>query len=33
MVYPRDRHGIRGKHYERLTVGFMKRVLKPEAVK
>lgn len=29
MVYPRDRHGIGGMHYQRLTVEFMKRVLKP----
>jgi dipeptidyl aminopeptidase/acylaminoacyl peptidase len=30
MVYPQSRHGIAGKHYQRLQVDFMKRVLKPE---
>jgi hypothetical protein len=31
MVYPQSRHGIAGKHYQRLQIDFMKRVLKPEA--
>jgi dipeptidyl aminopeptidase/acylaminoacyl peptidase len=30
MVYPNDRHGIRGRHYQRLVVDFMCRTLKPE---
>jgi dipeptidyl aminopeptidase/acylaminoacyl peptidase len=30
MFYPRARHGIAGKHYQRLMVDFMKRTLKPE---
>jgi dipeptidyl aminopeptidase/acylaminoacyl peptidase len=30
MFYPRARHGIFGKHYQRLVVDFMKRELKPE---
>jgi dipeptidyl-peptidase 4 len=30
MVYPRNRHGIGGKHHERLVLDFMKRVLRPE---
>lgn len=30
MVYPSDRHGIRGKHYQRLVLDFMRRTLKPE---
>jgi dipeptidyl aminopeptidase/acylaminoacyl peptidase len=30
MYYPRNRHGITGKHYERLTLDFMKRALRPE---
>jgi dipeptidyl aminopeptidase/acylaminoacyl peptidase len=29
MVYPRNRHGLRGKHYQRLVVEFMKRTLRP----
>jgi len=29
MVYPNARHGISGKHYQRLTLDFMKRTLKP----
>jgi dipeptidyl-peptidase-4 len=30
MVYPKARHGILGKHYQRLTLEFIKRVLKLE---
>ena len=30
MIYPRSRHGIGGMHYRRLTVDFIKRVLKME---
>jgi dipeptidyl aminopeptidase/acylaminoacyl peptidase len=30
MVYPNARHGIHGKHYQRLMIDFMKRTLKPE---
>jgi dipeptidyl aminopeptidase/acylaminoacyl peptidase len=30
MFYPRSRHGIFGAHYQRLTVEFMKRMLRPE---
>jgi dipeptidyl-peptidase 4 len=30
MYYPRNRHGIMGKHYERLVLDFMKRNLRPE---
>lgn len=30
MFYPRARHGIFGAHYQRLTVEFMKRMLRPE---
>jgi dipeptidyl aminopeptidase/acylaminoacyl peptidase len=30
MFYPLSRHGIGGKHYQRLMVDFMKRTLKPE---
>ncbi len=30
MLYPTSRHGIGGKHYQRLMVEFMKRTLKPE---
>jgi dipeptidyl-peptidase-4 len=30
MVYPHNRHGFGGPHYERLTIDFMKRVLRPE---
>jgi dipeptidyl-peptidase-4 len=30
MLYPQSRHGIGGKHYQRLMVDFMKRVLKPD---
>jgi dipeptidyl aminopeptidase/acylaminoacyl peptidase len=29
MVYPRARHGVSGKHYQRLVIDFMKRRLKP----
>ncbi len=31
MVYPTDRHGIRGKHYQRFIVDFMQRTLKPDS--
>lgn len=30
MVYPNDRHGIRGRHYQRLVLDFMRRTLQPE---
>jgi dipeptidyl aminopeptidase/acylaminoacyl peptidase len=30
MVYPQSRHGIQGRHYQRLTLDFMTRVLKPQ---
>jgi dipeptidyl aminopeptidase/acylaminoacyl peptidase len=30
IYYPRNRHGITGKHDERLTLDFMKRTLRPE---
>lgn len=30
MVYPNARHGIHGKHYQRLMIDFMKRTLQPE---
>lgn len=30
MFYPVDRHGLRGRHYERLQLDFMKRHLRPE---
>ncbi|HTU22683.1 MAG TPA: S9 family peptidase [Gemmataceae bacterium] len=30
MVYPNDRHGIRGRHYQRLVIDFMRRTLRPE---
>jgi dipeptidyl-peptidase-4 len=30
MFYPRARHGVFGRHYERLMLDFMKRNLKPE---
>jgi dipeptidyl-peptidase-4 len=30
MVYPNDRHGIRGQHYQRLVIDFMRRTLRPE---
>jgi dipeptidyl-peptidase-4 len=30
MVYPNDRHGIRGRHYQRLVIDFFCRTLKPE---
>jgi dipeptidyl aminopeptidase/acylaminoacyl peptidase len=30
MVYPRNRHGIAGKQYERKVLEFMKRELRPE---
>jgi dipeptidyl aminopeptidase/acylaminoacyl peptidase len=29
MLYPDSRHGIRGRHYQRLVIDFMRRVLKP----
>jgi dipeptidyl-peptidase-4 len=29
MVYPNDRHGIRGRHYQRLVLDFMRRTLQP----
>jgi len=29
MVYPNDRHGIRGRHYQRLVIDFMRRTLRP----
>ena len=29
MVYPNDRHGIRGRHYQRLVLDFMRRTLRP----
>jgi dipeptidyl-peptidase-4 len=29
MVYPTARHGIRGRHYQRLVIDFMRRTLKP----
>jgi dipeptidyl aminopeptidase/acylaminoacyl peptidase len=32
MIYPGSRHGGFGKHYTRLTLDFMRRVLRPEAV-
>jgi hypothetical protein len=28
-VYPNDRHGIRGRHYQRLVIDFMRRTLRP----
>jgi dipeptidyl-peptidase-4 len=30
MVYPNARHGIRGQHYQRLVIDFMRRTLQPE---
>jgi dipeptidyl aminopeptidase/acylaminoacyl peptidase len=30
MFYPRARHGIGSKHYQRLTIEFMRRVLQPK---
>jgi len=30
MFYPRSRHGIRGPHYQRLTLDFMRKALRPE---
>ncbi len=30
MVYPNDRHGIRGQHYQRTIIDFMVRTLRPE---
>ncbi len=30
MVYPRNRHGIGGKHYDRRVLDFMQRALRPE---
>jgi len=27
MIYPKSRHGVSGIHYQRLTVGFIRRVL------
>src|SRR5262249_38001581 len=32
MIYPRSRHGGFGRHYTRLSLDFMRRVLRPEAV-
>ncbi|HZY90119.1 MAG TPA: S9 family peptidase, partial [Gemmataceae bacterium] len=29
MFYPDSRHGIRGRHYQRLVIDFMRRTLKP----
>jgi dipeptidyl aminopeptidase/acylaminoacyl peptidase len=29
MIYPESRHGLFGKHYQRLMIDFMKRTLKP----
>jgi dipeptidyl-peptidase 4 len=29
MVYPRSRHGIFSKHYQKLFIDFMQRTLKP----
>jgi dipeptidyl-peptidase-4 len=29
MIYPTDRHGIRGQHYQRFILDFMQRTLKP----
>ncbi len=31
MVYPNDRHGIRGRHYQWLVLDFMRRTLKPDS--
>jgi dipeptidyl-peptidase-4 len=33
MIYPRSRHGIGGRHYQRLTLEFMQRALRPTADK
>jgi dipeptidyl aminopeptidase/acylaminoacyl peptidase len=33
MVYPNSRHGIGGRHYQRLVLDFMRRTLKPEMPK
>jgi dipeptidyl aminopeptidase/acylaminoacyl peptidase len=30
MLYPQSRHGITGRHYQRLQIDFMKRSLKPD---
>jgi dipeptidyl-peptidase 4 len=30
MLYPQSRHGITGRHYQRLQIDFMKRTLKPD---
>jgi hypothetical protein len=30
MLYPRARHGLGGTHYQRLTIDFMRRMLRPE---
>jgi dipeptidyl aminopeptidase/acylaminoacyl peptidase len=30
MLYPQSRHGIVGRHYQRLQIDFMKRTLKPD---
>jgi dipeptidyl-peptidase-4 len=30
MVYPRNRHGFGGKHYQRLMIDFMARSLHPQ---
>jgi dipeptidyl aminopeptidase/acylaminoacyl peptidase len=32
MVYPRARHGIGGRHYQRLVLDFMVRTLRPDRV-
>jgi hypothetical protein len=29
MLYPDSRHGIRGRHYQRLVIDFMRRTLRP----
>jgi dipeptidyl-peptidase 4 len=29
MIYPHARHGLSGKHYQRLQIDFMKRALQP----
>jgi dipeptidyl aminopeptidase/acylaminoacyl peptidase len=33
MVYPNDRHGIRGQHYQRTVIDFMRRTLQPEKMR
>jgi dipeptidyl aminopeptidase/acylaminoacyl peptidase len=30
MVYPRNRHGVGGNHFEHMVLDFMKRALRPE---